>query len=248
VEINTQANTVERSNESLDVIILRIRRVIDAVFEYSLVVCLWILNINFGAALSLVVVKNILKRPIGPGICAVLQFLFMPLTAYGLGLLFFPDDHDLALGLFFCGIAPGGGTSNIYALLLGGNINLSVTMTTISNFVTLGTIPLWVFTLGKRIFDRAELRVPYVRISILAFGLLIPLGIGLLIQRYMPRVTKFLIRTIRPASLVIVVYIAVLGIVTNLYMSSLFTWRVNYSFISPHNCSINKLFSSGYHS
>ena len=38
----------------------------------------------------------------------------------------------VALGLFAAGCAPGGGASNVYTYLLGGDVNLSVTMTLVS--------------------------------------------------------------------------------------------------------------------
>lgn len=38
----------------------------------------------------------------------------------------------MRLGLFFTGISPAGGASNIWTVTLGGNLNLSITMTAIS--------------------------------------------------------------------------------------------------------------------
>lgn len=37
----------------------------------------------------------------------------------------------MQLGLFFTGISPGGGASSVWSLLLDGNINLSIVLTTI---------------------------------------------------------------------------------------------------------------------
>jgi len=44
----------------------------------------------------------------------------------------------LALGYFAAGCAPGGGPSNMYTYLLGGDVSLSVTMTLISITASLG--------------------------------------------------------------------------------------------------------------
>ena len=44
----------------------------------------------------------------------------------------------LALGYFASGCAPGGGSSNMYTYLLGGDVSLSVTMTFISITASLG--------------------------------------------------------------------------------------------------------------
>lgn len=176
--------------------------------------------------MSLSTIKDIMRRPVGPAICFVGQFLFMPLAAYGLGLALFPNAHEMALGLFFTGISPGGGASNMWTLLLGGNINLSVAMTTISSLAAFAMMPLWIFTLGQVIFDRAELGVPYQRISSMAAGLLIPLAIGLLIQRFMPRTTKVLVRILKPLSLVLILFIVIFAIITNFYIFQLFSWQV----------------------
>jgi len=45
--------------------------------------------------------------------------------------LIFPNSISMQLGLFFTGISPGGGASSVWSLLLGGNINLSIVLTTI---------------------------------------------------------------------------------------------------------------------
>lgn len=173
VEVKSQAGVVEKSNEKLDVTILRPHRVIDRLFTYSVIILVSILYINFGAAINISTIGDILRKPVGPAICFVCQFVMMPLTAYGLGYALFPNAHEMALGLFFTGISPGGGASNMWTLLLGGNINLSIAMTTISTLAAFAMMPLWIFTLGKTIFDRANLGVPYARISSMAVGLLV---------------------------------------------------------------------------
>lgn len=45
-------------------------------------------------------------------------------TSYVLGLLLFPDNIPLRLGLFFTGASPAGGASNVWTVLLGGNIDV----------------------------------------------------------------------------------------------------------------------------
>lgn len=152
--------------------------------------------------------------------------MFVPLISYGLGIVLFPDNPELALGLFLTGISPAGGASNIWTLLCGGNINLSISMTTISTIASFGTIPLWLFLLGKNIFDRANLGVPYVQVTLIAISLLIPLAIGLLIQKFMPKLSKFLVRIMEKLSLIFLVIIVIFGIFTNLYMMPLFAWQV----------------------
>lgn len=138
--IKNKANETILSDDKLSVTVVRPQRFIDSLFKYSVIILVSILYINFGAAINMSTIRDILRRPVGPVICFVCQFLFMPLAAYGLGFLLFPKAHDMALGLFFTGISPGGGASNMWALLLGGNINLSIAMTTISTLAAFGTV------------------------------------------------------------------------------------------------------------
>lgn len=43
-----------------------------------------------------------------------------------------------AMGLFLLGASPGGGTSNMFSKLLGGDMTMSVTMTTLSTLASMG--------------------------------------------------------------------------------------------------------------
>lgn len=133
----------------------------------------------------------------------------------------------MQLGLFFTGVSPGGGASNIWTILLGGNMDMSIAMTTISTIAAFGMMPLWLFTLGKTIFDKGNLRVPYGTLITYVIALIIPLTIGLLIQRYLPRTAKFLTRILKTLSALLIVFIVIFAIVTNLYLFKLFSWEVS---------------------
>ncbi len=226
VERRVNDTEIEQSNEVLDVIVLRPERLVDTLFAVTVVLLLAILFINFGAAIDIEIMKQIYKRPIGPAIGTVCQLVLVPLIAYGLGLALFPNNPELALGLFLTGISPAGGASNIWTLLCGGNINLSISMTTISTLASFGTIPLWLFLLGRSIFDRANLGVPYVQVTLIAISLLIPLAIGLLIQKFLPKLSKFLVKIMEKLSLLFLIIIVIFGIFTNQYMMPLFGWEV----------------------
>lgn len=220
-------NRTQRSISTLTVTVIRQVRVIDHVFTGSVALLVSLLYINFGAALDLSVLRGILSYPVGPVIGFVTQFFVMPLLSYGLGCVLFPDSVEMQLGLFFTGVSPSGGASNIWTVILAGNINLSVLMTTISNFVAFASMPLWIFTLGYVIFQRGNLGVPYVKIATFAISLIVPLGIGVAIQRCSPRVTQILVRLLKPISYALLLIIIIFAIVTNLYLFKLFSWKVS---------------------
>lgn len=152
----------------------------------------------------------------------------------------------MQLGMFFTGISPAGGASNIWTVLLGGNMDLSVTMTAISNIASFGEslarflnlfniywflflpamMPFWLFTLGKVIFDRADIPIPYAMLTGYIFALIIPLAIGLLIQWKLPRISTWLVRILKPLSSFLIVFIIVFATVTNMYLFELFSWQI----------------------
>lgn len=88
-------------------------------------------------------------------------------------------------------------------------------------------MPLWIFTLGRVIFDRGQLVVPYQRIASFAFGLLIPLCIGLIIQKKLPSLARILVRILKSCSALLIIFIVIFAIITNLYLFQLFSWKVN---------------------
>ncbi|EDV91651.1 ileal sodium/bile acid cotransporter [Drosophila grimshawi] len=206
--------------------VLRPERIIDHVFVGSIILLMSLVYINFGAALNVEVLQGLITRPVGPCIGFITQVLGMPLLSYALGIFVFPESPAMQLGLFFTGIAPSGGASNTWSAVLNANINLSVLMTTVSNVAAFGTMPLWIFTLGQLIFERAGMQVPYGKIATYCGSLIVPLFIGLAIQRCLPRVAHWLVRLLKPISACLILFIVIFAIVTNFYLFQLFSWQI----------------------
>merc|ERR1712156_933152 len=172
------------------------------------------------------VVKNTLKRPIGPAIGFICQFLVMPLLAYALGFIFGTKSVAMRLGLFVTGASPGGGASNIWTVMFGGNLDLSVTMTAVSTFSAFFMMPFWIFTLGATIFDERDIVIPYKKICIYAFFLVVPLTIGLILSRFAPKVSAFMVKILKPLALFLILFIVIFGVWANLYIFKMMTWQV----------------------
>lgn len=136
----------------------------------------------------------------------------------------------MQLGMFFTGVSPSGGASNVWTVILEGNMDLSITMSAISNLAAFGMMPLWIFTLGKEIFNRGDLAVPYTQILTYVVALIVPLALGFLMQRYMKRFAQFMARILKGFSTLLILFIIVFAIITNLYLFELFSWQVE-------NCS-----------
>ncbi|KAH8419857.1 hypothetical protein KR009_003296 [Drosophila setifemur] len=224
---NSSALPTTGSNDSqLEVSVMRPKRTVDYIFMGSVILLMSLLYINFGAALNLEVLRGLITKPTGPSIGFVMQVIGMPLLSYALGVFIFPNAPAMQLGLFFTGISPSGGASNTWSAVLGGNINLSVLMTTVSNLAAFATMPLWTMTLGQLIFERAGMGVPYRNIAGLCGGLIVPLLLGLLIQKRSPKVTRVLVRLLKPISACLILFIVIFAMIVNFYLFSLFSWQV----------------------
>ncbi|GBM36762.1 Solute carrier family 10 member 6 [Araneus ventricosus] len=209
----------------LDVTVIRLDKLINKIFIAFVAIIVSLNNVNMGCALDLGTVKGVLKRPIGPAIGCFCQFVIMPLVSYGVGYLIF-EDPVLRLGLFTFGCSPAGGASNMWTVLLGGNLNLSVTMTFISTVAALGTIPFWLFTLGNTIITGTKIVVPFQNIIASLASLMIPIGIGILIQLRFPKIAARSKRILAPLCIILLICIIVLASIANSYMFYMLTWRM----------------------
>lgn len=226
ISCKNESTNVKVTEDKLDVKCLRKQRVVDRIFTASTATLVAIIYINFGCVVQWAELRNLIKKPIGPVIGFCGQFIVMPLLSYGIGYVLFPDDPAMRLGMFFTGVSPAGGASNIWTAILDGNIDLSILMTTISTIAAFGMMPLWLFTLGKTIFRDAALEVPYSHISTYVFALVVPLAIGYFINRYFKKAGAFLGRILKGFSSILILFIIIFAIVTNLYLFKLFSWRI----------------------
>lgn len=78
--LNTK--NVSVAEKCIDVVVTRESGAIDKAFTYSVIVLVAIIYVNMGAALDIDIVKQTMKRPIGPAIGFFSQFVIMPLVIY----------------------------------------------------------------------------------------------------------------------------------------------------------------------
>jgi len=80
-------------------------------------------------------------------------------------------------------------------------------------------LPLWLFTLGQFVLsDDVRITIPFTSIMIILAGYLVPLIIGLLIQRYCKRLSAVIVRLLRPMFIISILLMLVVGVWSNLYM------------------------------
>lgn len=226
VELHRPNLIVEKSRESLQVIVSRNITLIDNLFTIFVALFVTVIYINFGAALDLTVLKQILIRPVGPAIGFVGQFLIMPVLSFFIGYILFPELIELRLGLFFTGTSPGGGTSNIFTVIFNGNLDLSIIMTAVSNIAALAMMPLWIFTLGALIFHDGNFAIPYDKIAMFSISLILPLGVGVMLQKCTPKFAAKLSKGLKPISISLIIFISICAMFMNSYLFKLFSWKV----------------------
>ncbi len=144
-------------------------------------ILLGVVMFGMGLTLRAVDFKIILTNPLPVIIGVAAQFVVMPLVAFGLAyLLKLPPE--LAAGLVLLGSVPGGTASNVMVYLAKGNLALSVAMTSLSTLLAPLVTPLLLLLLAGQWLpvDALSMFKSIVQVII------IPIVLGLLIQRFFP--------------------------------------------------------------
>jgi len=177
-----------------------------------------------GLDLDMKIVLATLKKPVGPLIGMVSQFLLMPAFSYFLGWAMLQTNFE-RLGLLILGCSPGGANSNFWTAMFNGDINLSCTMTFLSTVFSFAFTSLWVFLLGTPLVDKV-IPIPYLQIALSLISFTIPLMVGVAVKFKWPKKAESLKRISRPFFLCVLVVLPTYASVTNQHFFYLCTWRI----------------------
>ncbi|BHF82926.1 hypothetical protein SprV_0802606600 [Sparganum proliferum] len=213
----------------LPVKILRERGVLEMVFRVIVVFLVIALTFAMGCELDPRLIWKHLKKPVGPIIGFCCQFGIMPLISFGIAMLV-PIKPEFGLGLLTTGCSPGGGNSNVWTLLLHGDLNLSMTMTFISSVSALGMMPLLLFIYGRFSLDVQQIRIPYGQIAGQLLYIGVPLVVGLLVKYYLPKMATKVRRLLRPLAILTTLFLVAFGTYVNLPICALI---VEYPLLLP---------------
>jgi len=148
-----------------------------------------IIMFGLGAGLTPKDFALALRRPWGLVIGWITQFGIMPLTAYVLivtVLLPFSSTEGIllvALGALIMGSVPAGTTSNLFTYFSKGNLALSVTMTVNSTLWAFVMTPAVLFIYSNFLGLDESLSVEFGELAVVIFGLIVPVGLGMLVRR-----------------------------------------------------------------
>merc|ERR1712168_1712367 len=158
--------------------------------------------------------KRCLQKPFGVIVGLICQFLFMPCISVGFAAWFTHAGWILKnqmLSVALIGSSPGGVLSNLMCPLVDGDIDLSVTMTTVSTFAALGMLPLWLKIFENVIIEEGTtLKIPYGTIGE-AIGLIVgPILLGMALKWLAPKVAQWIFKIGQVLGItIIIVYITV---------------------------------------
>jgi len=137
-----------------------------------------IIMFGMGTTLSLSDFGRVLKMPWAVFIGMILQFTVMPLVGYTIAKSFGFDDK-IAAGVVLIGSCPGGVASNLMTFLAGGNVALSVTMTSCSTLVSPLMTPFLMKTLAGEFIEVNFLGMMFSIINMI----IVPIAAGLITNR-----------------------------------------------------------------
>ena len=185
----------------------------DKVSTLILMVSLIIIMLGMGLSLVIADFKRILIYPKAIFIGLVNQLILLPLIGFAI-VMVFPMAPEIAIGIMILAACPGGPTSNLIAHLAKGDTALSVTLTAMSSFITILTIPFIVNFALVRFLDEGQI----IRLDILQtiaqifVIIIIPVSLGMLIRRYREGFAMRMAKPVRIAS-AFVIALVIIGIV-----------------------------------
>jgi BASS family bile acid:Na+ symporter len=169
---------------------------------------LGVVMLGMGLTLNPSDFKTVFSRPKDVIAGCAAQFVIMPLLALLLTKAF-SLPAEIALGVVLVGCCPGGTASNVITYLSKGDLSLSVAMTTVSTLLAPFLTPFLTWAL---IGETVDVDVVSMFLSIF-FVVILPVALGLTIQRFLPRLTKA-VSTYLPSFSVLVIALIVMIVVS----------------------------------
>jgi len=146
--------------------------------KYLIVPLIQIIMFGMGTTLSTADFGRVFKMPWPVLVGFVLQFSVMPVTGLVLAKVF-GFRAEVAAGVVLIGSCPGGVASNLMTYLAGGNVALSVTMTSCSTLVSPVMTPLLMDKLAGQYIEIEFLKMMFGIINMI----IVPIVAGLIANR-----------------------------------------------------------------
>lgn len=168
--------------------------------------------IMFGLGLDLTIgdFKRVGRAPKAVAVALACQIVLLPAICFGLVVLF-DLPALLGIGMLLLAASPGGTTANLFSHLFRGDVALNITLTAINTVIAVVTLPL-ITGLAIAWYDRQDdVSMPLVEIVKVFALILLPVGIGMVVNARAPGFARRMDKPVRIGSAVILA-VLVLGI------------------------------------
>ena len=168
--------------------------------------------IMFGLGLDLTTddFRRVARAPKAVAVALGCQIVLLPAICFGLVVLF-DLPALLGIGMLLLAASPGGTTANLFSHLFRGDVALNITLTAINTVIAVVTLPL-ITGLAIAWYDRQDdVSMPLVEIVKVFALILLPVGIGMVVNARAPGFARRMDKPVRIGSAVILA-ILVLGI------------------------------------
>ena len=170
---------------------------------------LLVLMFLLGSELSMESFKNVARNPRAVAVGLTGQIIILPAIAFALAwALDLSPVYFMGLVLIAC--CPGGSSSNVFTMLVKGDVALSIILTACSSIITLFTIPAIMEFVSNFISSQSGIEVvlPVGKLIVQNLLLLfVPLLAGFFFKKFLPKraekVNKFLGKLALPALMVL---------------------------------------------
>lgn len=157
----------------------------------------------FGIALDTKVAdfRRVARMPLAMAVGIAAQFIVLPALTFCLTLLLKPAP-SIALGMILVACCPPGNISNILTHRAGGNVALSVSMTAISNLISIVVMPInFAFWGGIHPTASALLKTIALNPTEMVLHIIIIIGapfvLGIAVAHFFPRLTEKVKKPVR---------------------------------------------------
>ena len=190
---------------------------------------LMVVMFGMGLTLKTADFRYVLRHPRNILLGCVSQFTVMPLLAFALGKAFHLDTALLA-GVILVGACPGGTASNVITYLSGGDVALSVGMTSVNTLLAPVLTPAiaYLFLHASVAVDVWSLFLSIVQVVI------VPIALGLTLNHFFSRYTQRAAKAL-PLISVLAICLIVMAVVSNNAERILSTGTVVLSVVVLHN-------------
>lgn len=181
----------------------------NAALTLFLPIALGIIMLGLGLNLLVDDFKRVILYPKAVIIGLFCQMILLPAVSFGITILF-SLPAALAVGLMLLSASPGGATANLYSHLAKGDVALNISLTAVNSVLTLFTLP-FIVNFSIDYFMQSGQVVPMQFKKIIeVFGIvLVPVGLGMVINKYAPQFSKRLEKPVKILSALFLVLIIV---------------------------------------